>query len=151
MPESSRTESSPPAPRRSSRAELVDAVANGAATVAKMNPQQTVNLVCIIALTAIIGIFAFKAWTEGEERKAERKANTDAHSAQLRENNAQMELTRTHCANELERANRRTDEQIKQILATFVAEGAAARTHQSMENEKMRAAVSAAIKDRGGP
>lgn len=145
MPESPEKPGSP-APRRSARAELVDAVANGAATVAKMNPQQTVNLVCIIALTAIVAIFAFKAWSEGEERQAERKANTEAHNAQIRENNAQMELTRNHCANEMDRANRRADDQIKQILATFMAEGAATRTHQSMENEKMRATVAAAIK-----
>lgn len=150
MPDETKPDAHPV--RRTRVAEAADAITDGAEKLGRMSPQQTINLICIIALTAIVAVFAWKTWQEGEERKAERRANEETHASQLRENNAQMELTRTHCGaetdkarrearEESERVRREAREDMKQVMATFLSEGERQREFQARENEKLRAVL----------
>ena len=55
--------------RRTRTAEVADAVSEGTARIAKLQPQQILSVVAIISLGFICSLQAFQVYSEREERK----------------------------------------------------------------------------------
>jgi hypothetical protein len=86
--------------RRTRTAEVTDAVTEGMERVGKLAPQQVMVLFALVALCFICSMQAFQMFTDREDRRNIARERQDAAAAQIRESNAQSELTRQHCQNE---------------------------------------------------
>ncbi len=87
-------------PRRSRTAEIVDASNGVVETVSRFTPQQAIIVICVVLMGFVCINQAFTTWSDREERKQTAKERQDASALAIRENNAQAELTRQHCAGE---------------------------------------------------
>jgi hypothetical protein len=89
-----------PPPRRTRTAEVADAIADSATRIARLNPQQILGIIAVGILGFVCAMQAFQAWSDREERKETARERQEANAVLVRENNAQAELTRQHCASE---------------------------------------------------
>jgi hypothetical protein len=120
--------------RRTRAAEVADAVSEGTARIAKLSPQQILSVVAIISLGFICAMQALQVYYEREERKAVIQERQDASAAQMRENNAQSELTRQHCASEA-----------KELRTFFADQNEKRMRFEAGERDKDRAALVALV------
>ena len=118
--------------RRTRTAEVADAVSEATARVARLSPQQILSVVAIISLGFICSLQAFQVWNEREERKSIGHERAEQGAAQMRENNAQSELTRQHCASES-----------RELRAFFAAQEEKRMRFEADQREKDRAATAA--------
>lgn len=100
MPDDSKPSEPVPKARRTRTAEVADAVSEAGVRIARLSPQQVMTIICVMAFGFICSAQAFQAWSDREERREAARDRLDATASQIRENNAQSELTRQHCASE---------------------------------------------------
>jgi Flp pilus assembly protein TadB len=93
------SKSDPPA-RRTRTAEIADAITDGAGKIGRLAPQQVLTIIAVGILGFVCSLQAFQTWNEREERREVSRERQEAAAIQLREQNAQAELTRQHCASE---------------------------------------------------
>jgi uncharacterized protein YlxW (UPF0749 family) len=87
-------------PRRTRTAEIADATSEGLARIGRLSPQQAMTIICVVLMGFVCCAQAFQAWSERQERKEATREREAAAASAIRENNAQAELNRQHCAAE---------------------------------------------------
>ncbi len=85
---------------RTRTAEIIDAGTSAATAVARFTPQQAIIVICVVLMGFVCINQAFTTWSDREERRQTARERQDASALAIRENNAQAELTRQHCAAE---------------------------------------------------
>lgn len=120
--------------RRTRTAEVADAISEGTTRIAKLNPQQILSIVAIISLGFICSLQAYQVYSAQEERKTISQERQEISASQMRENNAQSELTRQHCANEA-----------RELRAFFADQNDKRMKFEAGERDKDRAALSSLV------
>lgn len=89
-----------PPPRRTRAAEVADAVAENTLKLSRLTPQQVLTVIAVGIMAFVCSLQAFQVYSEREERKEIGRERQEWNATQMREQNAQSELTRQHCAAE---------------------------------------------------
>ncbi len=100
MPEEDTQEIPPKPPKRTRTGEIIGAATEGVQVVSRLSPQQAIVVICVVLMGFVCVSQAFNTWSDREERKAASSERIEAAASTIRENNAQAELTRQHCAQE---------------------------------------------------
>jgi hypothetical protein len=82
---------------RTRAAEVIDAASESVSRVARLTPQQVLTVIAVGILGFVCTMQAFQTWSDRQERKEVARERQDAAAAQIRESNAQAELSRQSC------------------------------------------------------
>ncbi len=85
---------------RTRTGELIGTTTEAVQTMAKFSPTQAITVLVILLVGFICITQSFQAWSDREERRSAAVERAAATATTIRENNAQVELTRTHCVRE---------------------------------------------------
>ncbi len=85
---------------RTRTGELIGTTTEAVSTMARFTPTQAITVLLIVLVGFICITQTFQSWSDREERRSAAVERQTATATTLRENNAQVELTRSHCVQE---------------------------------------------------